>query len=153
MAVLGTLLWLSAGLSAQLVLSWRLWSECFDKITTTCNKGTGPITQGHNSTNISICSPSSTTPYILRGMIKFIGGAQYPQVLANLFYSIQFCNLRYDSNKHQLKVDVVADNSGYVETHPNQVKTECIFDVEFRYRNVEDERNNSTKLLKGNKMH
>ena len=126
-----------------------LWSECFDKVTTTCNKGTGSITQGHDSTNISVCSPSSTTPYILRGMIKFIGGAQYPQVLENLFYSIQFCNLRYDSNKHQLKVDVVTDHSVYMEAQLNQAETACIFDIEFRYRNVEDERKNSTKTLKG----
>ena len=127
----------------------ELRSECFSKVTSLCNKGSGSITQGDYSTKISICNPSSTIPYIIRGTIKFIGGAQYPQVLENLFYSIQFCNLRYDSSKHQLKVDVVAEDSGDMEAQQNQLNTDCLFDVEFRYRNVEDERKNSTKTLKG----
>ena len=127
----------------------ELRSEYFDKVTTICDKRNGSITQGHDSINISICNPSSIIPYIIRVIIKFIGGAQYHQVLENLFYSINFCNLRYDSSKHQLKVDVVADDSGYMGAQQNQAKTDSLFDVEFRYRNVEDERKNSTKTIKG----
>ena len=44
---------------------------------------------------------------------------------------------------------MVADDSGFMEAQLNKVKTDCLFDVEFRYRNVEDERKNSTKTLKG----
>ena len=127
----------------------ELCFENFDKTISSNKIEHGSILHGHDHTNISLCVPSSTTPFIVRASMKIIGGAQYPQDIQNIFYSIYFNNFQYDSDRHQLKVDLAIDRSNLEASDKHTIDTNLLFDVEFRYRNVEDEERSRTKVVKG----
>ena len=126
----------------------ELCCENFDKTISSKKMEHGSIRHGHDHTNISLCVPSSTTPFIVRASMRIIGGAQYPQVIQNIFYSIRFDNFQYNSDRHQLKVNLAIDLSILQATDKHAVNTDVLFDVEFRYRNVEDEKKSRTKIVK-----
>ena len=127
----------------------ELLCQRFDKTSKIYSKEIGLNAQENGKQIISLPIPSSTFPYIVRGIVKFIGGARHPQVLQNFVYSILFCNLRYDSYKHQLIVDIGSDDTSDKDVKGVEHRNDVLFDVEFRYRNVEGEGKECTKIVKG----